>query len=241
MLTPHEFWLKAAEWGSAMTGGDPGSCMYGFDHKGLVQSEQHRQDCIDWLEKESPACIAANHPPGPGRIAEEAEVAELIAYLKNAPVEGALPEMDAFTEAYVTAALFSTNDESDESGGGPLDSNYSPEHIDPETLQVMILECAHFQATYGHLITGENYKGRSNDCQAIAGHDFWLTRNRHGAGFWDGDWSSDVEDILTKAAHSFGETDIYVEDGRICGDKTASSPASVLTAGQALDKPGKAL
>jgi hypothetical protein len=33
---------------------------------------------------------------------------------------------------------------------------------------------------------------------AQIGHDFWLTRNRHGAGFWDrglgerGDWLSDI-------------------------------------------------
>lgn len=26
-----------------------------------------------------------------------------------------------------------------------------------------------------------------SECERI-GHDFWLTRNGHGAGFWDGDW-----------------------------------------------------
>ena len=32
----------------------------------------------------------------------------------------------------------------------------------------------------------------------------WLTRNRHGAGFWDRGLGR-VGDILTEVAHSFGE------------------------------------
>ena len=44
------------------------------------------------------------------------------------------------------------------------------------------------------------------------GHDFWLTRNRSGAGFWDRDYSKDISKGLTDAAHSFGETDLYAGD-----------------------------
>jgi hypothetical protein len=43
------------------------------------------------------------------------------------------------------------------------------------------------------------------------GHDFWLTRNHHGAGFWDGDWS-DGSDVLTEIAEAFGESDMYLGD-----------------------------
>lgn len=43
-----------------------------------------------------------------------------------------------------------------------------------------------------------------------AGHDLWLTRNRHGAGFWDGDWD-DRGDELTSIAHSFGECSVYFD------------------------------
>ena len=46
---------------------------------------------------------------------------------------------------------------------------------------------------------------------AHAGHDFALTRNRHGVGFWDGDWPV-YGDLLTKLAHSFGEIELYVSD-----------------------------
>lgn len=48
-----------------------------------------------------------------------------------------------------------------------------------------------------------------------AGHDFWLTRNHHGAGFWDGDWPEAAGETLTNAAHSYGETDLYKGDDKL--------------------------
>jgi hypothetical protein len=48
-----------------------------------------------------------------------------------------------------------------------------------------------------------------------AGHDFWLTRNRHGAGFWDRYAVGDGERVgrlLTDAAHAYGESWVYVSD-----------------------------
>ena len=44
-----------------------------------------------------------------------------------------------------------------------------------------------------------------SDDQAIdAGHDFWLTRNGHGAGFWDGDWPA-YGDMFTAISKGYGE------------------------------------
>jgi hypothetical protein len=42
-------------------------------------------------------------------------------------------------------------------------------------------------------------------------HDFWLTRNGHGAGFWDRGLG-EIGDILTKAAKTFGECNLYLND-----------------------------
>jgi len=51
-----------------------------------------------------------------------------------------------------------------------------------------------------------------------AGHDFWLTRNGHGAGFWDGDWPDDAGGRLTEASKKYGEFNLYVgDDGLIHG------------------------
>lgn len=47
-------------------------------------------------------------------------------------------------------------------------------------------------------------------------HDFWLIRNHHGAGFWDGDYPEDIGKRLTALAHTFGDCDLYVgDDGKI--------------------------
>lgn len=114
-----------------------------------------------------------------------------------------LDTLDEFTRAYIACALWSTNDESDESGGVPIDNNYGPEHLHPETLARMVTDCAEFQANHESDIVG---------CEEHAGHDFWLTRNNHGAGFWDGDWEEDAGERLDKACEGYGTCDLYIGD-----------------------------
>ena len=241
-MTPKQFWETAASWGSAVTGGDPGACMYGFDERGLLQSEGHRRDCLAWIEhcrqlvddrqrryQEEIIADFGILDKTPDEFDAHAELDALETYIKAARIEGELPSLDSFTDAYVKAALWSTNDEADDSGGEPLDSNYSVEHMDSETLQRMINDCAHFQKIYGHLLSDENFTGRSqSSVEEMAGHDFWLNRNGHGAGFWDGDWAAPVDNILDKASHSFVEFDLYVgDDGRIYGSGGTVSPEPV--------------
>lgn len=48
-----------------------------------------------------------------------------------------------------------------------------------------------------------------------AGHDLYLTRNSHGAGYWDRGLG-DRGDRLTKAAHAWGSWTLYVgDDGKL--------------------------
>ena len=55
----------------------------------------------------------------------------------------------------------------------------------------------------------------------FAGHDFALTRNRHGAGFWDREeLKEDLEEEslgqrLTQAAHAAGEVHPYLGDDNL--------------------------
>jgi hypothetical protein len=51
VMTPADAWGFAATWGSYMTAGDPGACMYGFNEKFKMQSEEHRERCFDWITK----------------------------------------------------------------------------------------------------------------------------------------------------------------------------------------------
>jgi hypothetical protein len=111
----------------------------------------------------------------------------------------------------------------------PLDDDYAPEHIAPKAMERIKADCVRFQELYGHLIVAENLRRRSEgSVESSAGHDFWLTRAGHGAGFWDGDWDKGVGEILTRASKSFGEVDLYVgDDGRIHCDGGTLQPEPV--------------
>ena len=121
-----------------------------------------------------------------------------------------------FVDAYIETALWSSTDNSDESGGEPLDKNYGPNDITPETRRAMFLDAASFYKT--NLMDFDD-PGR-------AGHDFWLTRNGHGAGFWDGDYPEPEATRLTEAAEAYGEFNLYVEDDKIIGDLVGRSRPS---------------
>jgi hypothetical protein len=123
--------------------------------------------------------------------------------------------MDKFTTAYVDCALWSSNDESTESGGYPLDDNYKITDIHPDTLARMIADCKTFQAECSWFPGGRNNVFPDGD--DYAGHDFWLTRNRHGAGFWDRGYGQ-LGDDLTVLCDTYGSFELYVgDDGLIYG------------------------
>ena len=46
------------------------------------------------------------------------------------------------------------------------------------------------------------------------GHDFWLTRNHHGSGFWDRDekYPPGIADYLYNISKQFGQVDLYIGD-----------------------------
>jgi len=124
-----------------------------------------------------------------------------------------LKELDNFTLAYIEAALWSSTDESTEDGGEPLDKNYDLDDIADETLAKIIKDCKEFQEKYADLLDCEPSTRYPKDEQA--GHDFWLTRNGHGCGFWDGDWPEPQATKLTEASKKFGECWLYVGDDNL--------------------------
>lgn len=129
--------------------------------------------------------------------------------------------LDSFTLAFCETLLWSTNDESDEHGGEPLDRNYSIYDFSPEALEKIKKDCERFQnenheTIFDAISTGDVVCGPDFNELERAGHDFFLTRCGHGAGFWDGDWPEPYAQKLTDAAHAFGEIWAYVgDDGKI--------------------------
>jgi hypothetical protein len=122
--------------------------------------------------------------------------------------------LDSFTQAYIEAALWSSTDDSDEdTGGEPLDKNYGISDFAPQTLAAMKDNCEKFQAEYGTFLQDDNlvYQSRYSADQ-IGGHDFWLTQNGHGAGFWDGNWKDEADEALTAGSKKFREMELYVGD-----------------------------
>jgi hypothetical protein len=107
--------------------------------------------------------------------------------------------LDEFTRAYVECSLWASTDDS----GEPLDKSYGLGDIAPETLLAMVDDCKQFQKA--------NYRMIAADLSR-AGFHFWLTRNHHGAGYWDGDYSRKIGQILTDRADEFGECSLYVGD-----------------------------
>jgi hypothetical protein len=120
-----------------------------------------------------------------------------------------MPDLDEFTRAYIEAALWSTNDDDDK----PLDANYDPDDIAPDTLATIIADCRRFQADNAAdlALAYKRYPQKEWSPEAQAGHDFWLTRNGHGTGFWDRGIGK-VGDQLTDASRKCGEVNLYVGD-----------------------------
>jgi hypothetical protein len=121
------------------------------------------------------------------------------------------PKMNNFCRSYAETALWSSNDESDESGGEPLDKNYDVSDIAPATIAQMIKDCKDFEEA------NEDDLDATGLSEERLGHNFWLSRNGHGAGFFD-DVFGELGDKLQRAAKVYGTVDLYVgDDGRIHG------------------------
>jgi hypothetical protein len=112
-----------------------------------------------------------------------------------------------------------------DSNGTPLDRNYGITDFDEKSLETLYREFQEFIQVVEKQITekiGDNWDSIDDFYDLMqpsenqTEYDYILTRNRHGAGFWDGDWASEVSQILTDAAQDQFETCVYVgEDGKI--------------------------
>ncbi len=121
-------------------------------------------------------------------------------YLENA---------ETMAKAYLGAIEFTDFGDVDQP---PKGSNFSPQAV-YDALGV----CSQFLAKFSPLI--EQAIDQHQFSYEQAGHDFWLTRNGHGAGFWDRGLDSQVEDeqggiwilgeALTSASKSFGESHVF--------------------------------
>jgi hypothetical protein len=109
-------------------------------------------------------------------------------------------------------------DSSRDDGGDPMDDNYDRDDIAPEALVSMRADCDAFadENAADLALYAERMSDRAEwSWDERAGHDFWLTRNGHGAGFWDRGLGN-IGDSLSEACRAFGSSDLYVgDDGKV--------------------------
>ena len=108
---------------------------------------------------------------------------------------------DDFMRGYIEALYFTDTGEPEQP---PHDAQLST-----DALLEIAENCADFQRL-ARLRLEHAYATHNYDA-AQAGRDFWLTRNRHGAGFWDRGLGA-VGDDLTRDAHGFSERNAYIGD-----------------------------
>ena len=115
-------------------------------------------------------------------------------------------DLETVLASYIECALWSSQDWREEGEDPePFDAWASADDLAPATVAEMREDCAAMIA----------------ECDAIDGsdwwtdeqfgHDFWLTRNGHGAGFWDRG-QGDAGEKLTRAAKVYGTVDLYTGD-----------------------------
>lgn len=133
-------------------------------------------------------------------------------------LSGVSRDLGRVVNGYLTAALWSSTDsrypEGEEVGGDdqPFDDWAGILDCTDRLIVHALADCSALMAEVGGAF--ERYcarRGSAGDGSSSAecfGHDFWLTRNRHGCGFWDRGLDA-LGEYLTDAAHRYGSVDIY--------------------------------
>lgn len=115
-------------------------------------------------------------------------------------------DISKILNAYLVCALWSSIDDDDE----PLDLTFRIDDFTENFINNSIVDINHFLVSIGENNLTESLN-QWNDEQL--GHDLWLTRNHHGAGFWDRNYKDG--DKITAVIHADGELreiNLYVTD-----------------------------
>ncbi len=90
-----------------------------------------------------------------------------------------LDDCDEFTRSYVNTLYWLLTGQGGDNHNFSPDFEISDDDLSQDTIKEILEDCTDFVQSFGVYFEGEEDR---------AGHDFALTRNGHGAGFWDGDW-----------------------------------------------------
>lgn len=118
--------------------------------------------------------------------------------------------MTTVLQGYLDCALWASTDEH----GQPLDGLYDVKDLAPEALQRATKTCEDFEKHKDLWAYASVHKNGDWSVEEQVGHDLWLTRNRHGSGFWDRPeiYGKENAEKLTKLAHDLGEESLVIGD-----------------------------
>lgn len=109
-------------------------------------------------------------------------------------------DLSNFTRAYVNAMFWTEcGPDNEELDGKDYDD------LAPETITKIIEDCAGFEMLNKPLLDKAGDESQN-------GHDFWLTRNGHGAGFWDRGYPDDIGEKLTQACKKYKNINLVLGD-----------------------------
>jgi hypothetical protein len=132
-------------------------------------------------------------------------------------------DIETMVDAYIECALWSStidgywDDEANvfvsqedlpdnEAETHPVDEYFDHLDMDLDTMAAMQKDCEEFVAA--------NEADLATIPPEQAGHDFWLTRCGHGAGFWDRGLGA-LGDRLSDAARVYGDQHAFILDGKV--------------------------
>ncbi len=140
-----------------------------------------------------------------GQVIKEGTEVEVIREDKKVIKESI--DMKSMVNGYLECALWSSNDlDTDE----PMDANYEIYDFSRNAVREAEKDCADFVKKAGNLI--DIYLNEYDE--DYLGYDFWLSRNGHGAGFFDRGLG-DVGDQLQDIARDFGEKYLYGDGSEV--------------------------
>lgn len=127
-------------------------------------------------------------------LVQSVDVSISFTHVENMTAQKRVNEMlavaDDFVRGYLESIWFTNGEEipvhSDDDDDSQDNQDFWPLEFDPEnisagSLQSIVDDCAAFKAVNPELFE----LAASVRPESHLGHDFWLTRNGHGTGFWD--------------------------------------------------------
>jgi len=116
--------------------------------------------------------------------------------------------LEKMTSAYLECAIWTHLDED----GNSIDHVYDIEDFEPASYDLAEHECADFIELSEFVLQDTDQTVQDELCPFDLGRNFWLSRNGHGTGFFDGPYNADTRYKLQLAAKSCGESFILETD-----------------------------